>query len=593
MRAAVATSAAAGAFALSAPPAQAVSNQVDSLADGPADGECVVDCTIRDALTLANGSADVDTITFLASLSGTIHLSSGVLVRTGNYDLTIDGPGASQLTISGDGDNNGSPNSRVLRISDDNTNDSGNVSIEGLTLTKGTAGGGTNRGGALYGFGSDSDVTLTNVTVSDSVAGGEGGGIYTNAELTLVNASVSGNESTGNDGGGVYADDDLTITNSSITGNTAAQSGGGAIGAKYLGIRDSVISGNDAGVIGGGVAIKYSSFSDPRRLIVDTTISGNNAAGSGAGIGISEMGPGARVRIVESTVTGNTGGPSSDGGGISVPLMYGRFELLNSTVSGNSAQVGGGVSFGEPGIPLTGDFGQIELNNSTIAKNSATGIGGGLYLGRYNTGSGYESGTVYLNSTLVGDNTAGGTAQDLDRANNTSGGGFDSAFSLIERKGDAPVIGSPNVLGVDPKLKPLADNGGPTMTHKFSTMSKAVDRGDSSRLDTDQRGRNRSVSLGVPNAQFGNGTDIGAVELQRSEIPNEKCAGKLATIIGDSKKIVGTNGRDIISGTAGKNIIRGKGGRDILCGRGGRDRLIGGPGRDRLIGGAGRDTLRQ
>jgi Ca2+-binding RTX toxin-like protein len=97
----------------------------------------------------------------------------------------------------------------------------------------------------------------------------------------------------------------------------------------------------------------------------------------------------------------------------------------------------------------------------------------------------------------------------------------------------------------------------------------------------------------VPDAQFGNGTDIGAVELQLSEIPNEKCAGKLATIIGDSKKITGTKGPDIISGTAGKNIIRGKGGRDILCGRGGPDRLIGGPGRDRLIGGAGRDTLRQ
>src|SRR5687768_8011348 len=146
-RAGLAAGAAAGAFALSAPNAHAINFQVDSLADGPSDGECAADCTMREALTLANGSADADNITFQASLSGTIHLSSGVLVRTGNYNLTIDGPGAGQITISGDGDNNGSPNSRVLRVSDDGANDSGDVSIEGLTLTKGTAGGGANDGG--------------------------------------------------------------------------------------------------------------------------------------------------------------------------------------------------------------------------------------------------------------------------------------------------------------------------------------------------------------------------------------------------------------------------------------------------------------
>jgi Ca2+-binding RTX toxin-like protein len=253
------------------------------------------------------------------------------------------------------------------------------------------------------------------------------------------------------------------------------------------------------------------------------------------------------------------------------------------------------MSFGAGGSPLTYDgLGEIEVNNSTIAKNTANGDGGGLFVGRYNTSSGFRSGTVFLNSTLVGDNTAGGAGEDLDRADNTSGGGFDAAFSLVERRGDGLTAQSgPNQVGVDPKLKPLADNGGPTMTHTFSTMSKAVDRGDSSRLATDQRGRNRRVSLGVPNALFGNGADIGAVELQLSEIPNERCAGKLATIIGDSRVIVGTNGRDIISGTAGRNVIRGKAGRDILCGRGGRDRLIGGPGRDRLIGGPGRDVTRQ
>jgi Ca2+-binding RTX toxin-like protein len=190
----------------------------------------------------------------------------------------------------------------------------------------------------------------------------------------------------------------------------------------------------------------------------------------------------------------------------------------------------------------------------------------------------------------------GGTRQDLDRANGSGGGGFDIAFSLIERKGDAPLIQSPpgsNTLGVDPKLGNLRNNGGPTLTQKPAGSSKAVDHGDSSRLDTDQRGSPRRVNFGVPDKKTGNGTDIGAVELRRGEVPNAKCAGKLATIIGGSKVINGTKGRDIIAGTQGKNVIRGRGGRDILCGRGGRDRLIGGPGRDRLIGGPGRDRLLQ
>jgi RTX calcium-binding nonapeptide repeat (4 copies) len=594
-RSGLAAGAAAGAFALAAPAAQATNLQVDSLADGPADGSCgPPDCTLRDAFQLANAGNDPDTITFLSSLSGTINLSSGVLVRFGNYPMTIDGPGAGQLTVSGDGDNNGSPNDRVFKIGDDGVNDCGDFSVEGLTLTKGTAGGGTNRGGALFTYSTCSYVTLTNVTVSDSISGGEGGGVFADEALTLVNTTISGNQSTGDDGGGVFTDDELTVTGSTISGNTAAGSGGGTVSGKYLLIEDSEITGNHAGINGGGARIKYSPFSDPRRIIVDSTISANTAAGSGAGLHLPEVGVSERVRIVQSTVTQNTGGAGSDGGGIAVPAVGGSFALVNSTVSGNSAEEGGGLSLGKH-APLTyGGIGEVELNNSTIARNTATSTrGGGIYLGRYNTGSGYESGTVLVNSTIVADNTAGGAAQDLDRANGSSGGGFDTAFSLIERKGDAPVITSgPNLLGLDPKLGPLADNGGTTKTLMPAPSSKAIDKGDSSRLDVDQRGRQRVVDLGIPNAPTGNGTDIGSVELRASELPNGgKCAGKKVTIIGAGKKIKGTNGADVILGTNGKNVIRGRGGKDRICGLGGNDRLIGGGGPDVLVGGGGADRL--
>jgi RTX calcium-binding nonapeptide repeat (4 copies) len=364
---------------------------------------------------------------------------------------------------------------------------------------------------------------------------------------------------------------------------------------KLPAIRDSVISGNDSGTGGGGgIAIKYAPFSDPRKRIVDTTISGNSTAGSGAGVFV-DGGPSAKVRLERTTISGNTGGPASDGGGIAIPNRYGNFDLVDSTVSGNSAAVGGGLSIGAGGGPLTGGIGELELDNSTIARNTATSRGGGAYLGMYNIGSGNTSGTVLVNSTILADNTAAGAANDLDRADGSGGGGFDTAFSLIERKGDAPVITSgANLLGVDPKLGPLADHGGETETQLPAPSSKAVDKGDASRLDTDQRGRPRTVDLGIPNAFAGNGTDIGAVELRPSELPaNGRCAGKKATIIGSGKKIKGTNGPDVILGTNGKNVIRGRGGKDRICGLGGRDRLIGGPGRDRLIGGPGRDRLIQ
>jgi hypothetical protein len=63
---------------------------------------------------------------------------------------------------------------------------------------------------------------------------------------------------------------------------------------------------------------------------------------------------------------------------------------------------------------------------------------------------------------------------------------------------------------IDPKLAPLADNGGPTMTHALRADSPAIDRGDSNVPQLiDQRGQ--------PRKKDGNGdrsaiVDIGAFE---------------------------------------------------------------------------------
>ena len=73
---------------------------------------------------------------------------------------------------------------------------------------------------------------------------------------------------------------------------------------------------------------------------------------------------------------------------------------------------------------------------------------------------------------------------------------------------------------LNPKLDPkgLRDNGGPTQTVALVKGSPAIDKGTSAgltgTLTTDQRGFARTVDNGsVPNANGGDGTDIGAFEL--------------------------------------------------------------------------------
>ncbi len=109
------------------------------------------------------------------------------------------------------------------------------------------------------------------------------------------------------------------------------------------------------------------------------------------------------------------------------------------------------------------------IRNSTIAGNTATTAGGGIYLGGYSTdpattGSPSASADVPLSSTIVADNTAAGSPNDLAAATVDQPGTFELGSSLVETPGGAPVSQTPagsSILGTDPQLGPLADNGGP------------------------------------------------------------------------------------------------------------------------------------
>src|SRR5690606_30241003 len=72
-------------------------------------------------------------------------------------------------------------------------------------------------------------------------------------------------------------------------------------------------------------------------------------------------------------------------------------------------------------------------------------------------------------------------------------GPIDVDYSLIgvpsSVAADSVTAGTGNLVGVDPKLGPLADNGGATLTHLPLEGSPAIDTGDPAftGLTTDQR----------------------------------------------------------------------------------------------------------
>lgn len=240
--------------------------------------------TLRAALA---GAAANDTIDFNLTYPATITLTSGQLdVVT---SVTISGPGANQLAVNGGG------NSRVFFIDSGNT-----VTIDGLTITNGVAGGiGGNNGGAIYNH--HATLTVSNCTLTGNYAENLGGGIFNwgeisgSATLTIANSTLSGN-SVGyyGVGGGISNDGEssgsatVTIKNSTLSGNSAGERGygggifnGGFSGSATLTIKNSTLNGNSAGNYGGNIYLEGGDIVDTTLTIEDTIL---NAGASGGNI---------------------------------------------------------------------------------------------------------------------------------------------------------------------------------------------------------------------------------------------------------------------------------------------------------------------
>jgi hypothetical protein len=173
-----------------------------------------------------------DTIIFAPNLADqTITLTSGELFI--KHNLTIVGPGAGSLTVSGN------RASRVFEVAN-----AANVTLSGLTISNGAAGSGTyTSGGGIFSLGT---LTVTGCTLSGNSTT-YGGGIANFGTLTVSGSTLFGN-SASQGGGGIYNAGTATVIGSTLSGNSAFEGGGISIGV-YGTVtiqNDSLITGNTA-----------------------------------------------------------------------------------------------------------------------------------------------------------------------------------------------------------------------------------------------------------------------------------------------------------------------------------------------------------
>src|SRR5262245_43404728 len=273
--------------------------------------------SLRAAITDANAHPNADLIKFANGLAGTIHLASQLSITE---DLTINGPGAGNITV------NGGDTTRVFSISGGTTD----VILARLTIAHGQA---------VQGAGIDhagDNLTVSHCLFFDNRAVGGvgvtalGGGIFNEAgsTLTVTGTTFAGNQALGGDGGGgaggygvggaienqgVASVDGSTFSDNLARGGAGTSGGsgvdgfgiGGAIDNEHGGIltiRTSMFSGNQAvggGRVGGnagfdgigtGGAIANGApfeFLAPSVVIVDSILTGNRAIGGDGAAGVN------------------------------------------------------------------------------------------------------------------------------------------------------------------------------------------------------------------------------------------------------------------------------------------------------------------
>jgi hypothetical protein len=416
-------------------------------------------------------------IDFAHGLHGTITLVSELQIK---HSVTIDGPGANELSVSG---NN---SSRVFEVA------AGQVAISGLTIADGQEVA-ANGGGILVDAGAtlnlDQVVVAGNSATADSAGDyGSGGGVENDGSLTVTQslftnnvasggayaAPITGPITEGSAGGAIDSQGPLlTVTHCAFLSNQAVgpatgtgEGNGGAINSSSPGtITDSrfkynqalgrttnggaISTGENENVAAPALAISNSTFT--KNEAVGANGANNSAAlfgGEALGGAIANAGP---LTIANSTFTDNVaqGGNHGDNvGGLDPNPVLGEawggglvnfasvLTITNTGFNGNQA-IGGNSAVG-PGAPAAGGGLAAEiganttLTGVTFLGNQAFGGSGGSSSPGYpgTGGSGFGGGfyngvdsTATVSGAQFGGNLAKGGSGGPGDAGGVGAGG--------------------------------------------------------------------------------------------------------------------------------------------------------------------------
>src|SRR5262245_259917 len=154
----------------------------------------------------------------------------------------------------------------------------------------------------------------------------------------------------------------------------------------------------------------------------------------------------------------------------------------------------------------------LTLMSSTLSGNSVGGFGGGIL---------HQVGGSAITNTILAGNTAGFAGPDLFGVLTSQG------HNLIGDGSGGSGFTDTDLVGTDPLLGPLQDNGGPTFTHALLPGSLALDAGDNTDApEFDQRGP------GFPRTVSGT-IDIGAFEVQATVVLTASAGGPYLLNEGD------------------------------------------------------------
>jgi hypothetical protein len=365
-------------------------------------------------------------------------------------------------------------------------------------------------GGAVYNSGF---VSLSECTFSANWATGwagpypstglpagsaNGGAIYNEGSAFVVDCSFSGNYCIGGAGaeGGTYAEffwygggggstagaaiestSRIMVSNCAFVGNYAIGGNGGQGSSNFAyfpSVASGFAGGNAGQASGGGLDVQSGTAN-----VINSTFWDNSCQGGVGGAGGAGQASG---YAYEAGGQGGNGGRGGAALGGAICNIGGSLYLTNLTISSNM------IIAGEGGPGGAGGKGGLGAGNGPNGANGATGSPEGESLGT-SSGSTTLKNSILVANSLTDTNIFGDIT---DAGNNIS---YDSQESLTNAS---------SLNGVNPKLAPLGNFGGPTPTMALLAGSPAIDAADPTAFPaTDQRGRPRP---------YGPKPDIGAYE---------------------------------------------------------------------------------